>query len=358
MSRSTKITQTRNAARRVLRLGYVALTDAAPLLVARECGFFARHGLQVELSHEIGWATIRDKVAYCELDGAHALAGMLLATKLGIGCPPADVLTGLVLNVHGNAITLSNELTRDGHIAATLRAAARQRRGEGRMTFGVVSPWSSHHLQLRQWLHEIGLDPSRDIRVVAVPPAQMFRNLAAGTIDGFCAGEPWNSLAVAKGAGHIVAVSALLDPGHIEKVLMVRGDFARDRADEHESLIATLLDACAWCDEPANRPQLVSLLAATPGLDLPYEVLAPALIGPLHYGDDQQVTGGEFLIFHHNNVNVPTPRRAEPHVQAMARAGLVPGEVAQRLTVVDELYRDDIFFQATGKLTHHAIHAV
>lgn len=359
MSRNTKITRSAPSTRRPLRLGYVALTDAAPFLVARELGFFTRHDLRVELSHEIGWATVRDKVAYRELDGAHAPAGMLITTKLGIGCTPANVLTGLVLNVHGNAITLSNELTHaTGEILPALRNAARQRHGEDRMTFGVVYPGSSHHLQLRQWLHASGVDPDRNIRVVVVPPAQMFRNLAAGTIDGFCAGEPWNSLAVAEGTGRIAAVSALIDPGHIEKVLMVTSDFARDRAEEHERLINALLEACAWCDNPANRPQLVSMLASTTGLNLPREVLAVALLGPLRYGNDQQISGEDFFVFHRNDANPPTPRRAEPLLHALARAGIVPSEIAQQVTIVDELFRDDIYFQATGKLTNHAIHTV
>jgi ABC-type nitrate/sulfonate/bicarbonate transport system substrate-binding protein len=359
MTEHTKPTRTHTKRNRLLRLGYVALTDAAPLLIARELDYFGRHGLPVELRPEIGWATIRDKVAYRELDGAHALAGMLFATKLGIGCPAANVLTGLVLNMHGNAITLAKDLADAGDdVGATLRSAARQRGGEDRLTFGVVFPWSTHHLQLLQWLREMGLDPDRDVRVVAVPPPQMFRNLAAGTIDGFCAGEPWNSLAVAKGAGRIVTVSALIDPGHVEKVFMVHAAFATDCADEHERLIAALAEACAWCDEPANRPQLVSLLAATTGLNLPPEVLAPALIGPLRYGSGQQIAGEDFLVFHRNDANVPAPRRAERQLQAMARAGLVPAAVAHQLTIVDDLYRDDIYFHATGKSNNHATHTV
>src|SRR3954471_10715194 len=171
---------------RPLRIGFLALTDAAPFVAAQELGFFARYQLEVQLRREIGWATIREKIIYGELDAAHAPAPMLWSAQLGLGCPPCDVLTALVLNLHGNAITLSRALwmagVRDG---ATLRDHARTHRPRQPLTFGVVFPFSSHHLLLRDWLRSAGFDPDRDVRIVVVPPAQMFRNLAAQTVDGF-----------------------------------------------------------------------------------------------------------------------------------------------------------------------------
>ena len=189
-----------SAPSRSLRLGFLALTDAAPLVVAQELGLFADHGLRVQLGREVGWATIRDKVAFGELDAAPAPAPMLWATQLGLGGAPMAVCTGLVLNLHGNAITLSERLWTAGvRDAATLRAEALSRRGEKKLTFGIVFPFSHHHLLLRQWLQAARLDPERDVRIAVVPPAQMFRNLAAGTLDGYCVGEPWNTLAVQEG---------------------------------------------------------------------------------------------------------------------------------------------------------------
>jgi two-component system, oxyanion-binding sensor len=187
---------------RPLRVGFLALTDAAPLAVASHLGLFTRHGLRVELHREIGWATIREKIIYGELDAAHAPAPMLWSTHLGLGCPPFAVLTALILGLNGNALTLSRALWDTGiRDAAALRTYAKERRAKQPLTFGIVFQYSSHHLLLRKWLVAAGVDPERDVRIVIVPPAQMFRNLAAGTIDGYCAGEPWNTLAVREGAG-------------------------------------------------------------------------------------------------------------------------------------------------------------
>ena len=213
-----------------LRIGFIALTDAAPLIVAQERGFFARRGLKVDLRREVGWATIRDKVIFGELDAAHALAPLLWAAQLGLGCGPSDVCTGIVFNLHGNAITLSTRLQALGvRDQVTLREEAMRRRGENKLTFGIVFPQSMHHVLLRQWLREARLNPESDVRIAVVPPAQMFRNLAAGTLDGYCVGEPWNILAVQEGAGWCPAWSATLAPGHVEKVLMVRRQFALRR---------------------------------------------------------------------------------------------------------------------------------
>ena len=259
---------------RPLRVGFLALTDAAPLVVAQERGCFARRGLSVELCREVGWATIRDKVTYGELDAAHAPAPMLWAAQLGLGCAPADVCTGFVFNLHGNAITLSTRLWAAGvRDLASLRDEALRRRGENKLTFGIVFPYSMHQVLLQQWLRSARLDPERDVRIAVVPPAQMFRNLAAGTLDGYCAGEPWNTLAVQEGEGWCPAWSAALSPGHVEKVLMVRAAFAERRATEHSRLIAALAETAAWCDEPGHRTELAEILSAPAYLDLPVALI-------------------------------------------------------------------------------------
>jgi len=339
---------------RPLRLGFLALTDAAPLIVAQELGLFARRGLPVELNREVGWATIRDKVIYGELDAAHAPAPMLWAAQLGIGCAPADVCTGLVLNLHGNAITLSNRLRAQGvHDAATLREEALRRRGENKLTFGVVFPFSMHHLLLRQWLQAARLDPARDVRIAIVPPAQMFRNLAAGTLDGYCAGEPWNSLAVQEDGGWCPAWSAALAPGHVEKVLMVRAAFAARRPAEHAALIAALAEAAAWCDEPANRAPLARLLAAPNYLNLPAQVIAPALLGKFACGHDRTETVPDFLVFSRGGAGAPTPARATALQAELVAAGLIP---RSQLTpsLPRRLFREDFHREATVNLDLHA----
>lgn len=326
---------------RPLRVGYLALTDAAPFVVAAELGLFARHGIAVELRREIGWATIRDKILYGELEAAQAPAPMLWSAQLGLGCPPADVLTALVLNRHGNAITLSRALrdagVRDG---ATLRAHALERRRGATLTFGVVFPFSSHHLLLRDWLLAAGLAPDRDVRIVVVPPAQMYRNLAAGTLDGFCAGEPWNSVAVSAGAGWCPAWSAALDPGHVEKVLLVRHRFAETRAAEHAALVRALAAAAAWCDEPQHREPLADLLAERRYLNLPRALLAPTLLGRFDCGAGRVAEVPDFHVFHRDDTGVPTAARAAALQHALVAAGLLPDVPLPHLP--RRLFREDL----------------
>ncbi len=326
---------------RPLRLGFLALTDAAPLIAAQERGLFARRGLNVVLEREIGWATIRDKLIFGALDAAPVPAPMLWSTHLGQGCAPTPVLTAFVFNLHGNALTLSSALyaagVRDG---ATLRPIARARRGESRLTFGVVFPFSSHHLLLRQWLEHAGIRPEHDVRIAMVPPAQMFRNLQAGTIDGFCAGEPWNTIAVRAGAGWCPAWSASQSPGHVEKVLMVTERFANAHPVEHAALVAALHEAAAWCDDPANREALAAMIGAAPYLNLPTRVIAPALLGRFNCGYDRIEHALDFVVFHQGEANVPTPAKATALQHELVAAGLLPTGLDP--TLPRRLFREDL----------------
>ncbi len=337
-----------------LRLGFLALTDAAPLVAAQELGLFSHHGLSVQLSREAGWATVRDKIIFGELDAAPAPAPMLWAAQLGLGCAPAAVCTGLVLNLHGNAITLSNRLRAAGvHDTASLRVEALRRRGENKLTFGVVFAFSAHHLQLCQWLRAAGLDLARDVRIAIVPPAQMFRNLAAGTLDGYCAGEPWGSLAVQQNEGWCPAWSAALAPGHVEKILMVRDDFAQRRAAEHTALIAALAAAARWCDAPHHRPQLAEMLASPVYLNLPARTIAPALLGRFDCGYGRVESVPDFHVFSRGDASAPTPARAESLQAELIAAGLVPRELADP-GLPRRLFREDLYREATINLDSHA----
>lgn len=344
------------AATRPLRLGFIPLTDAAPLIVAEHRGLFTTRGLRVQLQREVGWATIREKIIYGELDAVHAPAPMLWATHAGLNCTPCEVLTALILNLHGNALTLSRALwdagVRDG---PSLRLHARERRRQQPLTLGVVFHYSSHHLLLLAWLRAAGLDPARDVRIVVVPPAQMFRNLAAGTIDGYCAGEPWNTLAVREGAGWCPTWSAAHAPGHVEKVLMVTARFAKTRASEHLALVAALAEACAWCDEPQHREALAELLSDARYLNVPARVIAPALTGRFDCGHDRVENVPDFHVFARDDANVPTAAKAAALQAELVAAGLLsPATLAPDLP--RRLFREDLHRSALSLTSQHAAH--
>jgi ABC-type nitrate/sulfonate/bicarbonate transport system substrate-binding protein len=343
-----KIQSINIAPRRVgLRLGFVPLTDCAPLVMAGELGIFRKYGLKVVLSRELGWATIRDKVIYRELDAAHAVAGMPFAATLGLGSIRCECLTALVLNLHGNAITLSTDLWKRGvRDGASLHEEIMRSRGGHRSTFGVVYPFSSHNFLLRDWLAASGINPERDVRLVVVPPPQMAANLKAGHLDGFCAGEPWNSVAVQSGAGWCVATSVELDPGHPEKVLMVRRDFAVKRADEHLALVAALLEACEFCAEPANRNEIVATLSGPEYVGVPALLLRRGFDGRLDFGQGRFRTVPDFNIFYRDAANEPSSDKAGWVLQHLRDRGLCADPAALNFALGRSVFRRDLFEQA------------
>ncbi len=333
---------------RPLRIGFIPLDDAAPIIVAHEQGFFHKHRLRVELSREVGWATIRDKLVYRELDATHALGSMVISTTLGLNSTPCDCLTACVLNTNGNCITLSEDLWKRGvRDAKTMRDEIIRSRHERTYVFGVVYAHSSHRIQLCDWLHGAGVDPERDVRVVVVPPPQLFRNLAAGTIDGYCVGDPWNSLAVREQVGWCVATSNDLAPGHPEKVLMVRSDFAEQRHEEHLAMIAALTKAAKLCDDPEFRPELVSLLSRREYLNVPARVIQASLVGPFDYGHGRMMPADDFISFHRNGANDPTPAKAAWLINGFNRHRLLPEGRIVPADLGTRAFRSDIFLQAS-----------
>lgn len=296
------MTETRQlpaAEKRELRLGYLRLTDSAPLVAARELGLFRRYGLDVTLQREISWANLRDKLAIGELDAAQMLAPLPFATSLGAGGMRADVITGLALSLNGNAITLSQrvaaELARRGGdprrgaraTAEALGAWLRDSESgpEGGLTLAAAHSFSCHIFQLRLWLRSGGIDPDRDLRIIVLPPEQMVDSLARGIIDGFCVGEPWNTVAVHRGIGQIQATGYQVWNNGMEKVLGVTEQWHRHHTASHTRLRLALMEACHWLADPgnreSNRERVAEMLAAPEYLDLPVEYIRPALSGQL-----------------------------------------------------------------------------
>lgn len=340
-----------NTASRALRLGFIALNDAAPLIVAQEMGFFQRHGLRTILSREVGWATIRDKIIYHELDAAHALGAMVLSTTLGLNCPATPCVTAFVMNTGGNAITLSSELWDLGvRDAATMRDEIVRSRRERDYVFGVVFAHSSHHIHLCDWLAGAGVNPQKDVRIVVVPPPQLFRNLVAHTIDGYCVGDPWNSLAVREQMGWCPATSLDLAPGHPEKIFLTRTDFAERRSGEHLALVAALAEAAALCDDPAYRSELAHLLSRPEYLNVPERVIAASLAGPFEDGRGRSIAGADFIQFHRDGANDPTAAKAVWLIEGLVRHQMLPPGVAIPPDLAAQTFRSDLYHQAC----HHA----
>jgi nitrate/nitrite transport system substrate-binding protein len=260
-----------------LRLGFVALSDAAPLVAAKVLEFGHRHGLTLELSRQPSWAAVRDKLLSGELDAAHALYGLVYGVQLGIGGPRADMAVLMVLNRNGQAITLSSKLAQalddTGNLKAALATLGRT------PVFAQTFPTGTHAMWLYYWLAAQGVHPLEDIESVVIPPPRMVDALARETLDGFCAGEPWHALAEANGAGQTVTSTSEIWPGHPEKVLACRREFVTRYPNTARALVRTMLEACRWVDAPSHRQEITPWLAKADALDLPETVITPRLVG-------------------------------------------------------------------------------
>ena len=332
---------------RSIRVGYIALVDAAPLLTAEALGLFAKHGVEVELSREVGWATIREKIIYGQLDAAHAIAGLALSMRLGIDGIVCNTIAPFVFNLHGNAITLGMDLwSRGVRDAASLHKLIRST-PQRLFTFGIVARTGSHNFMLRRWLQTGGIDPDRDVRLVVLPPTQMVGSLSAGLIDGYCVGEPWNSAAVAHGIGWCPAVSEDLMPSHPEKILLTTEGFAEEQPDALSSLIRALHEACAFCDRMENRMSVVDIVHSCGGLRVDRDALIRSLVGPFDDGTSRRHVPEDFHIFHRRNANEPSQEKSAWLHKQFVTHGLIPSDqIESSRNLMKLCWRGDLFNQA------------
>lgn len=332
--------------------GFVPLVDCAVLVAAREQGFAATEGIELELVREPSWASLRDHLNLGYVDCAHALAPLPVASTLGVGHVQVDCIAPFVLGRGGNAVTVSLKLFDEMQAAAgadglsgpaaagrALAAAVRQR--ETPPTLGMVFPFSSHNFDLRYWLAASGVHPDRDVRLVAIPPPLMVESLRAGLVDAFCVGEPWNSLAVADDIGRIVVTKAELVPHGVEKVLALRTAFEGE-TERLGALLRALSAAAEWADDPANRTALAAALARPEYVGAPPELIERALQGHLALGGGRFADIPDFMFFHRHAANVPRPDEALWIYAQMVRWGQVSpqSELEHRAARV---FRDDLY---------------
>lgn len=347
-----------------LRLGFIPLSDAAPLIAAKTKGFFETEGLDVTLAREASWANIRDKVSVGLLDGAQMLGPLPIACSLGLSGPPTAMIAPFSLNLNGSAVTVSIALaaamraadpqgmSQRPRTARPLRAVIEARRaaGDPPLTFAVVFPFSMHNYELRYWLAEAGIDPDRDLRLVITPPPRMAARLASGEIDGFCVTAPWNALAVAQGTGEIVIYASEIWRVGPDKVLGVTAAWADRYPETLQALIRALLRAAIWCDEPANRAELGSILAGPDYLAAPVEVVSQSLLGSPPYAlHEPGEPSLDYIIYHRYAASFPWRSHAVWFLTQMRRWGQI-GDDVDISAVAEAVYRPDLFRIAAAAL--------
>ncbi|WP_368164011.1 CmpA/NrtA family ABC transporter substrate-binding protein [Aeromonas sp. R6-2] len=361
-----------------LRLGFIKLTDMAPLAVAYEKGYFEEEGLYVTLEPQANWKVLLDRVIGGELDGAQMLAGQPLAAHVGIGTR-AELVTALSLDRNGNAITVANAVWQQmqpalaGHTgpvsAAALKPVVEQYRSQGKpFNMGMVFPVSTHNYELRYWLAAGGLHPGyyapargdntgqldAQVLLSVTPPPQMPATLEAGTITGYCVGEPWNQQALAKGLGVPVITDAEIWDSNPEKVLGVTRAFAERYPNTHVRLVKALLRAARWLDEGENRnrSEAVTLLARPDYVGADQPVIAAAMTGTFRYGKEDVRPAPDFTLFFRRHASYPYYSDAVWMLTQMRRWGQIPTGQSDAWydAVARAVYRPEVYRQAAEAL--------
>lgn len=344
--------------------GYLPLLDSAVLVVAARFGFAEKHGIDLQIHRERSWAAIRDRMSVGHFDCAQMPAPMPIAMSLSHGPLTVETFAPLVLNTGGNAVTLGNDLASavedeapadpsPASMGAALRFAIhRLMERDGRaMRFAVVHRFSCHNYDLRYWLAASGIRPDKDVEITVVPPSLLPEALASGQIDGFSAGEPWNTIAVRSGAGEIVTTKAEIAPLSPEKVLGVSKAMIGERREVLERLIAALLDAAAWCDDPKNHGELSRLLADPRHIAVDSAHLLPGLSGELEIRRGSARIVPNFLTFGRTAGNWPHHGYADWIYRQMLRWGhTVDGPEAR--AVVAGAFRPDLYAIAVNGRSH------
>jgi ABC-type nitrate/sulfonate/bicarbonate transport system substrate-binding protein len=349
-----------------LEIGFIPLVDAASLIVAVDKGFAAEEGLEVNLVREVSWSNVRDKLNIGLFDAAHLLAPVAIASSLGIGHVKVPIAAPVNLGINGNAITVSpalhaaimGEIEGDRYDPmATARAlsrvvAARRKRGAEPLTFAMTFPFSTHNYQLRFWMAVGGVDPDEDVRMVVLPPPFMADSLASGQVDAFCVGAPWNSIAVDRGAGHILHFVSDILVRAAEKVLAVRQRWSERNPDIVAALVRATARGSVFVEE--NREETARILARPDRVGVDAEIIKRTLDGRLKISPDGAMRqSSRYLLVGREDAARPDPVQAAWLYAQMARWGQTSLS-KDALRTAMAVFRPDLYDAALGKSAHPA----
>ena len=310
---------------RDVRLGIIALTDCAPIVMAHELGFFKKFGINATVSKEASWAVIRDKLGLGENHATHMLLGMPLASTMGLaGSPVKPMVVPWLLNRNGQAITLSNRFKAAGvKTAAQVKPLADQARAAGKpLTFAMTFPVGTHAIWLRYWLASGGIHPDKDVSLITIPPPQMVANMKVGKMDGFCVGEPWNARAIQDDIGYTVTTTQAMWKDHPEKVCAFTEEFASRNPRTVKAILKALHLASVELDKLDNRPKFAEVLARPAYINTTPAAILDRLMGKYTYGDGRVEQDPSFMIFSSRGCNHPHQVYAKWYLSQFRRWGM------------------------------------
>ncbi len=335
-------------------LGYIALTDAAALIIAKEKGLFAKHGMpDVEVVKQASWGATRDNLVLGGgrggIDGAHILTPMpyLMQTgRITQNSQPVPMVILARLNTNGQAISVANK---HKPLGAKLDASPLRGAVNADSKFAMTFRGGTHDLWIRYWLAAAGIDPDKDVQTIVVPPPQMVANMKVGTMDAFCVGEPWNDQLVNQNLGYSALVTGELWRDHPEKSLGMRADWVQANPHAAEALTAAVIEAQRWCDIPANKQEMCTILGRRAWFNVPVADILPRSLGNIDYGDGRKVENSPLLMkFFADHASYPFRSHELWFLTEDIRWGVLPQDTDTR-ALIAQVNREDIWRAAAAR---------
>jgi nitrate/nitrite transport system substrate-binding protein len=332
-----------------VKIGFIPLTDCAPIVVAAQMGFDQKYGIKITPSKEASWAGVRDKLVNGELQGAHVLYGMMYGVQLGIGGQQKDMAVLMTLNHNGQGITLANQLKEKGVSSGpTLKRLLDNENRD--YTFAQTFPTGTHAMWLYYWLATYGIHPFKDVKTIVVPPPQMVANMRIGNMDGYCVGEPWNARAIHDKIGFSVATSQDIWTDHPEKVLGCTAEFVNKNPNTARAMIMAVLEACRYIDASENRSKVAKLIASKAYVNAPEAVIEGRFVGKYENGLGKSWQDPNYMKFF-NDGSVPFPYLSDGmwFMTQHKRWGLLKSD-PDYLAVAKQVNRIDLYTEAAKAL--------
>ncbi len=338
-----------------VKLGFIALTDAAPLFVAEEKGLFAKYGLTgVEVLKQTSWGTTRDNLvlggARNGIDGAHILTPMpyqLTVGSINNGQPvPMSIVARLNLNGQGISIAKEYADLKIGADASPLKAAFAAKKAQAAVTF----PGGTHDLWMRYWLSAAGIHPNKDLATIVVPPPQMVANMKVGSMDTFCVGEPWNAQLINQKIGYSAITTGELWANHPEKSLALRSDFIAANPNTTRALLMAVMEAQMFCEDMANKAEVAKICASRRWINAPAKDIEARLTGTFDYGNGKVVENSPHLMrFWSEYASYPFQSHELWFLTENKRWGYLPADL-DSLALIAKVNREDIWRAAAAEL--------
>lgn len=346
------------------KLGFIALTDASPLIIAKEKGLFEKYGMKnVEVAKQASWAVTRDNLALGSdgggIDGAHILTPMpyLMATgQITDGKKvPMNILARL--NVNGQGIVVSNtykDLNIEADASKLKDAFAKAKSGGKEIKVAVTFPGGTHDLWMRYWLAAAGIDPDKDVSTIVVPPPQMVANIKVGNMEGFCVGEPWPAQAAKQELGYTAITTGEFWKDHPEKSFAMRADWVEKHPKATKAILMAILEAQMWCDKPENKEEMCEIVSGRQWFKVDKELILERMKGNFDMGNGRKLENSPLLMkFWADGASYPYQSHDLWFLTEDIRWGYLPADTDTK-ALIKEVNREDLWREAAKALGQEA----